>query len=38
MSFRTDEYLMRDGGRLEYYFHKVPKWEVESVGITKRPN
>ena len=30
--------LMRDGRGLEYYFHKVPKWEVESVGITKRPN
>ena len=28
---------MRDGRGLEYYFHKVPKWEVESVGITKRP-
>ena len=30
--------LMRDGRGLEYYFHKVPKWEVERVDIITRPN
>jgi len=25
--------LMRDGRGLEYYFHKVPKWELERVDI-----
>jgi hypothetical protein len=30
--------LMRDGRGLEYYFHKVPKWQVERIDIISRPN
>ena len=34
-----DEQLMiRDADGLEYYLHKVPKWDLEKVAITKQPN
>jgi hypothetical protein len=30
--------LMRDARGLEYYFHKVPKWDLERIDIISRPN
>jgi len=30
--------MLRDGSGIEYYFHKVPKWDIESVAIMKPPN
>ena len=30
--------LLRDARGLEYYFHKVPKWQVERIDIITRPD